>query len=192
MKHKAIHLLFVAFSVVCIIAGCGTPAHYVKTGDAEQIINVGQLNIQDYPAAAHDAITNLLASGALDRVATPPAVLYVSRIINDTGLQIDPDLLTKKISIALHNTGKAVTTTTDSTTKGLIEKDIFLNGSSAGRMPDFTLSGKITDIYDRAGNTTRHTYSFQLSLNDTKTGNQVWEGETEIGKQGTRASVGVW
>ena len=36
----------------------------------------------------------------------------------------------------------------------------------------------------------RTTYTFQLSLNDTKQGVQVWEDEEEIGKQGTRAAVG--
>jgi PBP1b-binding outer membrane lipoprotein LpoB len=60
----------------------------------------------------------------------------------------------------------------------------------SGRLPDFTLSGKIIETVDRAGSTRRTTYSFQLSLNDTKAGVQVWEGEKEIGKQGTRSAVG--
>jgi hypothetical protein len=34
------------------------------------------------------------------------------------------------------------------------------------------------------------TDSFQLSLTDARTGPAVWEGEKEIGKQGTRPSVG--
>jgi uncharacterized protein (TIGR02722 family) len=192
MKTKIIIPFITAVGMVFIVTGCGTPAHYVQTGDNEQIVNVGQINIQDYAAAAHDAITNLVASGALDKVSMPPAVLFVSGIINNTGQQIDTDLLTKKISIALLNTGKAQTTSTDPTANGLHGRDVFLNGQNAARMPDFTLSGKIIETIDRAGNTSRHTYSFQLSLNDTKTGYQVWEGETEIGKQGTRGSVRAW
>jgi hypothetical protein len=58
------------------------------------------------------------------------------------------------------------------------------------RLPDFTLSGKIIETIDRSGDTSRHTYTFQLSLNDTKTGYQVWQGEKEIGKQGTRSTIG--
>ena len=65
-----------------------------------------------------------------------------------------------------------------------------LNEQKNTGVPDFTLSGKIIETIDRAGNTRRYTYSFHLSLNDTKTGYQVWENEKDIGKQGTRSTVG--
>ena len=62
---------------------------------------------------AADTMTGeLLASGALDRVANPPAVLAISRIVNNTAQQIDTDLLTKKIRVAVLDSGKALTTTT--------------------------------------------------------------------------------
>ena len=65
-----------------------------------------------------------------------------------------------------------------------------VNFVGIGLKTDFTLSGKIIETIDRAGSTSRHTYTFQLSLNDTRTGYQVWQGEKEIGKQGTKPSVG--
>jgi len=188
MKNKIIFSLIAA--VPFVIGGCATDAHYVQTGDKEQIVSVGQINIQDYANAANAAVNDLLQSGAVDKVSNPPAVLFVSRIVNSTGQQVDTDLLTKKISIALLQSGKAVTTSTDPAAKGLKQENEFLNDQKSTRLPDFTLSGKIIETIDRAGNTSRHTYSFQLSLNDTKTGYQVWEGEKEIGKQGTRSSVG--
>ena len=171
------------------ITGCATDAHYVQTGDREQIISVGQLNIQDYADAANDAVNQLLASGALDKVSKPPAVLFVSRIINSTGQQIETDLITGKISQALNQSGKAVTTSTDPKTRSMTDENAFLNDKN-NPLPDFTLSGKIIETIDRSGNTSRHTYTFQLSLNDTKTGYQVWQGEKEIGKQGTRSTIG--
>jgi uncharacterized protein (TIGR02722 family) len=189
MKTKIILPLITAIGVT-FITGCATDAHYVQTGDKEQIINPGQINIQDYANAANDAVNQLLASGAIDKVSNPPAVLFVSRIINNTGQQIDPDLITTKISIALNQSGKAVTTSTDPAAKGLKQENEFLNDQQTTRLPDFTLSGKIIETVDRAGNTSRHTYTFQLSLNDTKTGYQVWQGEKEIGKQGTRSTIG--
>ena len=188
MKNKIILPLVAA--VPFAIAGCATNAHYVQTGDKEQIISTSQINIQDYANAANAAVNDLLQSGALDKVSNPPAVLFISRIINNTGQQIDTDLLTKKISIALLQSGKAVTTSTDPAAKGYQQENEFMNDQKTQRLPDFTLSGKIIQTIDRAGNTTRSTYSFQLSLNDTKTGYQVWEGEKEIGKQGTRPAVG--
>jgi uncharacterized protein (TIGR02722 family) len=195
MKQKIILTLLAA--IPFIIGGCAS-AHYVETGGRENVVNVGQINIQDYIQAANAATGDLLASGALDRVATPPAVLAISRIVNHTGRQIDTDLLTKKIRVAVLNSGKALTTTTmglggtaeDPMAKGLQQENEFMNDQKVTRKPDFTLSGKIIETTARAGSTRQSTYSFQLSLTDARTGLAVWEGEKEITKQGTRSSVG--
>ena len=197
MKNKILWPVLAA-AIPLIGAGCATNAHYVQTGGSGNIVNVGQINIQDYIQAANDMTGKLLASGALDRVATPPAVLAISRIVNNTGQQIDTDLLTKKIRIAILDSGKALTTTTmglggtaeDPMAQGLQQENEFKNDTKTTRTPDFTLSGKIIQLAVRAGGTTQSTYSFQLSLTDSKTGLAVWEGEKEITKQGTRPSVG--
>jgi uncharacterized protein (TIGR02722 family) len=189
MKTRII-LLLIAAACPVFFTGCATDAHYVQTGDKEQVVSLGQINIQDYANAANDAVKELLQSGALDKVANPPALLELSRIINNTSQQVDTDLLTKKISIALLQSGKALTKTVDNKATGYHQETEFMNDQKTTRMPDFTLSGKIIETVDRAGSTRRTTYSFQLSLNDTKAGVQVWEGEKEIGKQGTRSSVG--
>ena len=183
---------------VALLAGCATDAHYVQTGGRENVVTVSGINIQDYIQAANDMTGKLLASGALDRVANPPAVLAISRIVNNTGQQIDTDLLTKKIRVSVLESGKALTTTTlglggsaeDPMAKGLQQENEFKNDVKATRTPDFTLSGKIIELTARASNTRQTTYSFQLSLTDAKSGLAVWEGEKEITKQGTRASVG--
>ncbi len=195
MKSKITFLLLAALPFV--VGGCAS-AHYVETGGRENVVNVGQINIQDYIQAANAATGELLASGALDRVPNPPAVLAISRIVNNTGQQIDTDLLTKKIRVALLNSGKAQTTTTmglggtaeDPMAKGLQQENEFMNDQKVTRKPDFTLSGKIIETKAKSGNTSQSTYSFQLSLTDTRTGLATWEGEKEITKQGTRSSVG--
>ena len=195
MKHKII-FPFVA-AVPFLIAGCGTNAHYIQTGGSQSIVSVGQINIQDFIQAADAMSQSLLASGALDKVANPPAVLVISRIVNNTSSQIDTDLLTKRIRIAVLQSGKAVTTTTtglggaaeDPLAKGIQQENEFMSDQKTTRLPDFSLSGKIIETYVTAGNTRQATYSFQLSLTD-KNGLAVWEGEKEITKQGTRATVG--
>ena len=196
MKSKIIFSLLAALPFV--IGGCATNAHYVETGGRENVVSVNQINIQDYIQAANAAVNDLLASGALDRVATPPAVLAISRIVNNTGQQIDTDLLVKKIRVAVLSSGKALTTTTlglggtaeDPMAKGLQQENEFMNDQKTTRKPDFTLSGKIIETLARSGSTRQSTYSFQLSLTDSKTGLAVWEGEKEITKQGTRSGVG--
>jgi penicillin-binding protein activator len=189
MKTKII-LPLVTAAGAALFTGCATDAHYVQTGDREQIISLNQINIQDYANAANAAVKDLLASGALDRVANPPALVEVSRVINNTGQQVDQDLITQKIAMALTQSGKAQIKQVDKMGKGYEQETQFMNDQKSTRLPDFTLSGKIIETVDRAGNTRRTTYTFQLSLNDTKQGVQAWIGEKEIGKQGTRNSVG--
>jgi uncharacterized protein (TIGR02722 family) len=192
---KIIILPFIA--VTAALTGCGTNAHYVQTGGRESIVSIGQINDQDFIAAANSATSDLLASGVLDRVKNPPAVLAMSRIVNNTGQQIDIDLLTKKIRVGLLNSGKAVTTTTfgldgqaeDPLAKGIQQQQEFMNDQKTTRLPDFTLSGKIIETTAKSGDTRQSTYSFQLSLTDNQ-GLAVWEGEKQITKQGTRSSVG--
>jgi hypothetical protein len=180
-----------------LITGCGTNAHYVETGGTKSVVNVDRINSQDFINAAGDSTAKLLASGVLDRVKNPPAILAMSRIVNNTSQQIDIDLLTKKIRVALLDSGKAVTTTTfglagqaeDPLAKGIQQQQQFMNGQQQQRLPDFTLSGKIIENAVKGGDTRQVTYSFQLSLTDQQ-GLAVWEGEKEITKQGTRSAVG--
>ncbi len=195
---KTVFLLLLAAALPLVVGGCATKAHYIQTGGRESIVNVNQINIQDFIQAADTETSELLASGALDKVANPPAVLAISRIVNNTGQQIDTDLLTKKIRVALLNSGKAQTTTTmglggtaeDPMAKGLQQEAEFKADQQTTRTPDFTLSGKIIQTIARDGSTSQSTFSFQLSLTNPKTGLAVWEGEKEITKQGGRATVG--
>jgi penicillin-binding protein activator len=195
---KTAFLLLLAAALPFFVGGCGTNAHYIQTGGHESVVTLGAINPQDFIQAADNATKDLLASGVLDKVANPPAVLAISRIVNNTGHQIDTDLLTKKIRVALLNSGKAQTITTmglggtaeDPMAKGLQQEAEFKADQKVTRTPDFTLSGKIIETTARAGDTRQSTFSFQLSLTDIKTGLAVWEGEKEITKQGTRSSVG--
>jgi penicillin-binding protein activator len=188
MKNKILSPILAA-TISLVAAGCATNAHYIQTGGSQSVVTIGAINIQDYMQAANTMTSELLASGALDRVATPPAVLAISRIVNNTGQQIDTDLLTKKIRVAVLQSGKALTTTTMGL-GGTAEDPMAKGFQQEIRTPDFTLSGKIIQLAVKAGNTSQSTYSFQLSLTDSKTGLAVWEGEKEITKQGTRSSVG--
>src|SRR5215469_10944967 len=97
MKNKI--LLSSIAAGAALIAGCGTNAHYVETGGRQSVVTVQGINSQDFIQAAGAATSDLLASGVLDRVSNPPAILAMSRIVNNTGQQIDTDLLTKKIRV---------------------------------------------------------------------------------------------
>jgi len=188
MKPVLFPLVF-AVSSSLLWTGCGTPARRIEAGSRESVTTVGKIDTQDFITAAEASVNKLLASGALDRVPMPPAVLAVSGVRNDTGHQFDTDLLTKKIRVKLNTSGKALTTTTVGP-GGKVEDPLAKElGAELPHAPDFTLSGKILENRTSAGNVKQSTFSFQLSLTDRR-GLALWEGEEEITKQGSRATVG--
>ncbi len=186
--------------IPALLAGCATGAKTIQTGGRESIVTVGQVNIQDYMAAAETMITSLLASGALDNVPNPPALIAISRVENRTGQHLETSLLTTKIRIALNKSGKAITRLNfgvgadgkplveDPAGKGIADETSFRNDVKLTRLPDFTLSGKIIETAVKSGKTRQSTFSFQLSL--AKGEDAVWEEEREITKQGKGSSVG--
>ena len=186
--------------IPALFSGCATEGHYIQTGGKDSIVTVGEVNIQDFMVASETMINSLLASGALDRVPNPPALIAISRVENRTGAHLETDLLTKKIRIALNKSGKAITRMNfgmgpdgkplmeDPSGKGIQDEQDFRNDVKTTRLPDFTLSGKIIETRAKAGNKSQSTFSFQLSL--AKGNDAVWEEEKEITKQGSRSSVG--
>lgn len=184
-------------SALLIFSGCATHTRYVEPTGPRTIVTT-DINIQDFSYAAEDMIKSLLASGSLDKTQIQPAMLAISRIVNNTTQQIDTDLLIKKIRVALNQSGKALTTTTmgvggiaeDPMAQGIQqEKEFYTDKKEPQRMPDFTLSGKIIEKRDRQDDVRQVTYVFQLSLTDNN-GLAVWEDEKEISKQSKRGVIG--
>jgi len=183
-----------------LLAGCGGKAKYVDSTGPNTIISVDRIDIQDWSRAADQMVQNLLASGVLDRSKRQPAVLAVSRIVNNTSQQVDTNLLTKRIRVALNQSGKAVTTTTvglggtaeDPLAKDQAAYESYMSGGdgNAAVQPGYSLSGRLIETYITAGSTKQTTFSFQLSLTEIATGLAVWEDNVDITKQGKKNAVG--
>lgn len=180
-----------------LFCGCATHTRYVESTGPRTLVTT-DINIQDFSNAAQDMINSLLASGALDKAQAQPAVLAISRIVNNTTQQIDTDLLTKKIRVALNQSGKALTTTTmgiggiaeDPLAQGIQqEKEFYADKKEPQRLPDYTLSGKIIEVRDRQNEVRQVAYAFQLSLTNGE-GLAVWEEEKQIAKQSKRSVIG--
>jgi len=184
-----------------LLAGCASGTRHVESGGSRTVLNVGKINIQDWNMAAESMINSLndkfVNAGKLQSSTTgAPAILAISKIVNNTGQQIDTDLLVKKIRIALNDTGKVVTDVTaglggpeDPLAKEAKEREILLGTQKTIRRPDYTLSGKIIEDRANAGSVNEATYVFQLSLT-SRDGLAIWEEERSITKQGKKASVG--
>ena len=189
-------------SASLLLVGCATPqATYVDPAGSRTITTVGSINIQDYANAADTMVSSLIDgvinAGKLEAPAGQPAMLAISRISNNTSQHVDTDMLVKKIRVALNKTGKVVTTTTmglggnaeDPLAQGIKQQTEFLQDKKNTRLPDYSLSGKIIEQRERAGDVRQSSFVFQLSLT-SKDGVAVWEDEKTITKQGKRSTVG--
>lgn len=197
------HTQFLSFLGTCTLAallsGCGGGAQYVDSQGTQTIVSLDQINIQDWSNAADQMVASLLSSGVLDNAPSQPAIMAVSRIVNTTTTQVDTANLTKKIRVALTQSGKVLTTTTyglggqaeDELAKQTMELyKLQNNDASSMPLPYYTLSGKLLENRATAGRTRQVTYTFQLSLTQISTGLAVWEDEVNITKQGRNAAVG--
>lgn len=199
MNTRLLALYAVVTPAALFLAGCETGATYTDSKGTGTIVSLDQIDIQDWNRAADEMVASLLASGVLERAPEQPAVMAVSRIVNNTMQQIDTDSLTKKIRIELNRSGKTITTTTlglggraeDPLAKEAAEMQAMLDGQKkATTLPYYTLSGKLLEDRARAGSTRQVTYTFQLSLTTVKDGLAVWEDEKQITKIGKKPSVG--
>jgi penicillin-binding protein activator len=185
-----------------LFAGCATGGGNARVIEQNKAITtVGTINVQDFANAADTMVNSLvdgvINAGKLEAPAGQPSMLAISRIVNNTSAHVDTDLLIKKIRVALNKTGKVVTTTTmglggkaeDPLAQGIKQQTEFLQDKKNTRLPDYSLSGKITEVREHAGNVRQSSFVFQLSLT-SKEGVAVWEDEKTITKQGSRSTVG--
>lgn len=189
------------FGLTLLAAGCASKTTYVDPGSSRLVTTTEGVNIQDFAQAA-DAMVNSLIDQLINpgqlKTGAPgqPALLAISRIQNNTGQQLDTDLLVRKIRIALLRTGKVQTSTTiafggpeDPLAAEEQQNNQFFNNQPT-RRPDYTLSGKIIEDRTQAGKVRQSAYVFQLALTQVGQGIAVWEEEKTIVKQGSRPSVG--
>ena len=199
MKTRLILTLLVGATAL-VFAPRPARADTVRQVDPKQkkVVNATQISPSEWSEAAEKLISNLLSSDVLARIENPPAIMAISRVRNDTTMQIDIDSLTKKIRVALNQSGKILTTTTvglggkaeDPLAKEAAEYSQFMGGEKQEtRMPDFTLSGKIQESRVKQGRETLITYTFQLSLTDVRSGLAIWEAEEAIAKTSRKGGV---
>ncbi len=193
-------LSVVAVGALLTLTGCETVPE-TRTVDAKgpEAVNTAAINSQDWANAADQLVASLLSGGALNNAPRTPAVLAIDRVINNTQLMVDTDLLIKKIRVALTQTGKIAITNT----MGLGERAVVaseaaeLEEMQSGKkqktlVPDYTLYAKLIQQRDQGTKSVQNTYSFQMSLVETKTGLTVWEEEKSIAKQTKNSSSVGW
>lgn len=180
-----------------VFTGCQSSQVRVVDSKGTQALVTSGINSQDWANAADQLVNSLLTSGALDKAPAQPAILAVDRIINNTTLNVDTDLLIKKIRVALTQTGKvAITNTMGLGERAVVaseasELDEMMTGKKVKVIaPHYTLYAKLIQQTDKINGVTQNTYTFQMSLINVKSGLTVWEEEREIAKQSKKSAVG--
>lgn len=193
-------LAFLSVGTALFLTGCETPTE-TRTVDSKgpEALNTSEINSQDWANAADQLVGSLLTSSALENAPRTPAVLAIDRVINNTQLMVDTDLLIKKIRVALTQTGKiAITNTMGLGERAVVageaaEMEEMMSGKKQKMLvPDYTLYAKLIQQRDRNKRVTQNTYFFQMSLVQTSTGLTVWEEEKSIAKQTKNSSKLGW
>ena len=158
------------------------------------------LDYRDFEFAAEQAVASFLDSPlSVKPGSDAPWVMAVSRMVNDTALDIDTDQLVKKIRIDLLESGRVIATTAvgvDDPEDPLIAKvrelqqDKLFNQDTVAKdgtvvAPDLSLSGKIIQRTNRVGDAQQVDYYFQLTATNIETGLAYWEFEQVIVKLGS-------
>lgn len=186
------------------LTGCSSNVEYVNADNADDAISLG-LDSQDFEQAAQEALNSLLASNALNKPGGGRYVVAIGKMINDTTVRIDTDMLVKKIRIGMLQSGKAVITTAIASNSNNVDdlvydvrelrgNDEFKQDTIAGKgtlyAPDFSLTGKILQRISRTGkNKQLVEYYLQLTLTDIKSGLAYWENESVVRKLGSNKST---
>ena len=178
------------------LAACKSGAKYVETGGTQSVVTVSQVDIQDIQMASSELLQSMLQTGVLKRSPTQPARLLINPIVNDTGSQFDVGELTYRMREQLVNSGQAQVITAygryteDPAALEELRRRSFEDGTQPDVEPDYTLSGKITELRRSAGSTRQATFTFRLTLTDPNTGLEVWTKVSDVTKQGQKATVG--
>lgn len=194
----------VILGLMMTLAGCSSNVEYVTDDNAADAISLG-LDSQDFEQAAQESLNSLLASNALNKPGGGRYVVAIGKVVNDTTMRIDTDMLIKKIRIGMLQSGKAVITTAVAgnsnnvddliyDVRELRDNDEFKQDTIAGKgtlyAPDFSLTGKILQRISRTGkNKQLVEYYFQLTLTDIKSGLAYWESESTVRKLGSNKST---
>ena len=181
-----------------LLGACGQKAKYIETGGTESVVSVGEVDIQDIQMAASGMLESMLETGILKQAPNTPARLVLDRVVNDTSSRFDVGELLYRMREQLVNSGQAEVVTTwganaeSQEAQGIARREAFLSGTTGqdSAKPDFTLTGKITQLKRSAGNVRQTTYTFRLTLTNVNTGREAWTKTVDMTKQGAKPSVG--
>jgi uncharacterized protein (TIGR02722 family) len=188
-----------ALSLLTTGCGGGPAAHTTETGGAGTITTVGQIDDQDFAAAARKLSQSMITSVDFGPNADgSKKVIGVSRTKNDTAQMVDTDILLDQIKAPLIESGKATVTTIGGLTtedplasRNVQAKDFATGDGSAKLRPaDYSLMTHLSQTHATADGVRQNTFYFSMTLTETTNGTVVWTKQVPITKVGSHNAFG--
>lgn len=191
------HIICMAFCSVLLLSGCATKTELIDI-ENDSIERAAGLEYRDFESSARSMVSEMLASGNLNKPGGGRYVLIISRIANNTMQRIDVDQLSKKIRIELINSGKVAVTNMEEDSRVMQSRQLRqsreVNQATVAKKgaliaPELSLSGKITQREFIVSGDKRIEYTFALSITSIDTGLTLWEGEKTIIKRADKNAI---
>ncbi len=191
------HIIYMAFCSVLLLSGCATKTELIDI-ENDSTERAAGLEYRDFESSARSMVSEMLASGNLNKPGGGRYVLIISRIANDTMQRIDVDQLSKKIRIELINSGKVAVTNMEEDSRVMQSRQLRqsreVNQATVAKKgaliaPELSLSGKITQREFIVSGDKRIEYTFALSITSIDTGLTLWEGEKTIIKRADKNAI---
>ncbi len=194
MNKQIIGMIFCS---VFLLSGCATKTELIDV-ENDSTERAAALEYRDFESAARSMVSEMLASGNLNKPGGGRYVLIISRIANNTMQRIDVDQLSKKIRIELINSGKVAVTNMEEDARVMQSRQLRhskeVNQATVAQKgtlvaPELSLSGKITQREFLISGDKRIEYTFALSITSLDTGLTLWEGEKTIIKRADKHAI---
>lgn len=181
--------------VLIIFLGCSDQPKYISSEKYSSF----DLDPHDFKNIAEKNIKSMKKSETIKKIlkGDEKKVLVISNITDSTKEGVDADIFSKKMATEITKNNLFLVTNAlsgdSSNIEGMIKEVRDLrkeeefnqkNSSKKGDLilPDYSLSGKITQNIKSIGNRERSDYLFFLSLTDLRTGLLVWSNDEPISK----------
>lgn len=163
-------------------------ARDVDPSSEQGIKTVGGVDMRDYLRAADELTSSMLARGIFDP-NKDEVILRLSRVRDDSSaLNVDTELVTNQIRTILNASNHPRVLTITPGYEDPASADDRAMGEMAGQPriePQYTLSGRISNVNSVAGDARQTTFIFKMTLTDNR-GLALWEDQRFISKAGTR------
>ena len=188
MKNR-ISVIVLAFAALLLAASCASAPKVARVDSETQTDLSGYWNDTDVRIVCEGFVNECLSSPRVEAFAQKKGdlpIVIVGTFRNDSDEHIDTSIISKKMEIAIVNSGKADFVASKSERSEIRterqEQQTFASEDTAKSISnetgaDLMLTGSVKTMVDKAGKTSTRTYFVYAELIEVETNKKIWSGE---------------